>query len=173
MGWGSSTYGVHVSSKDVNWAKTVLDQHKDKTVVLSTHEYLNSQGERNITGEYVFNSLVKEYENIKFVFSGHVNGSSNKIDYLDDNNDGINDRRVLQLLTDYQEEENLYGATFIRNISLYADYNNILFDIYSPFYNDNDIIVFNNPDIVKKTSRFEYAFDICNDGFGIITTEFK
>lgn len=173
LGWGSSTYGVHVSSKDINWAKTVLEQHKDKTVVLSTHEYLNSKGERNLTGEYVYNSLVKEYENIKFVFSGHVNGSSMKIDTIDDNDDGINDRKVLQLLTDYQEEENLYGSTFIRLINLYSDYNNILFDIYSPFYKDNDIIVFSNPDIVKETSRFEYAFDISNDGFGIITNEFK
>ena len=79
----------------------------------------------------------------------------------------------MQLLTDYQEEENLYGATFIRLIKLYSDYGNILFDIYSPFYCDNDIIVFNNPDIVKYTSRFEYAFDIANDGFGLITKEFK
>lgn len=172
LGWGSSIYGIHVSIKDINWAKTILEANKDKTVVLSTHEYLGATGSRNLTGEYLFEQLVEEYENIKFVFSGHVNGSSSKIDVLDDNNDGINDRTVLQLLTDYQEEENLYGSTFIRLIKLYSDYNNILFDIYSPFYCDNDIIVFNNPDIVKSTSRFEYAFDISNDGFGIITIDF-
>lgn len=173
LGWGSSFYGIHVSSKDIQWAKTILEQYPNKTVVLSTHEYLNAKGERNATGAYVFEELVKAYSNIKFVFSGHVNGSSMKIDLIDDNKDGMNDRKVLQLLTDYQEEENLYGATFIRLIKLYSDYSNILFDIYSPFYCDNDIIVFNNPDIVKYTSRFEYAFDIANDGFGLITKEFK
>ena len=173
LGWGSSIYGVHVSSKDINWAKTVLEKNKDRTVVLSTHEYLNATGARTATGAYVFECLVEEYENIKFVFSGHINGSSSKIDLLDDNNDGMKDRTVLQLLTDYQEEENLYGSTFVRLIKLYSEYGNILFDIYSPFYCDNDIMVFNNSNIVKETSRFNYAFDIANDGFGIITKEIK
>ena len=173
LGWGSTAYGVHVSSKDIKWAKEVLEMYPDKTVVLSTHEYLNSYGGRTATGEYVFNELVKKYSNIYFVFSGHINGSSSKIDYIDDNNDGLNDRVVLQLLTDYQEEEQLLGATFIRNLFFYKDYNNILFDIYSPVFVDNDIEVFENPNAVKSTSRFEYAFDIVQDGFGIKTVNFR
>ena len=172
LGWGSTAYGVHVSSKDIRWAKEVLEMHPDKIVVLSTHEYLDGRGGRTATGAYVYNELVKNYSNIYFVFSGHVNGSSGKIDYLDDNNDGINERVFLQLLTDYQEEENLLGATFIRNLYFYKDYNNILFDIYSPTFIDNDIEVLENPDVVKSTSRFEYAFDISGDGFGIITRKF-
>ena len=173
LGWGSTAYGVHVSSKDVKWAKEILEMYPDMTVVLSTHEYLNSYGGRTATGEYVFNELVKKYSNIYFVFSGHNNGSSSKIDYLDDNLDGMNERVVLQLLTDYQEEEQLLGATFIRNLLFYKDYNNILFDIYSPTFVDNDIEVFENPNIVKTTSRFEYAFDIVQDGFGIKTVNFR
>ena len=173
LGWGSTAYGVHVSSKDVKWAKEVLEKYPDMTVVLSTHEYLNSFGGRTATGEYIFNELVKKYSNVKFVFSGHVNGSSSKIDYLDDNLDGMNDRVVLQLLTDYQEEEQLFGATFIRNILFYKNYNNILFDIYSPTFVDNDIEVFENHSVVKSTSRFEYAFDIVQDGFGIKTRNFN
>lgn len=173
LGWGSTAYGVHVSSKDIKWAKEVLEMYPDKTVVLSTHEYLNSYGGRTATGEYVFNELVKKYSNIYFVFSGHINGSSSKIDYIDDNSDGMNDRVVLQLLTDYQEEEQLLGATFIRNLFFYKDYNNILFDIYSPVFVDNDIEVFENHNAVKSTSRFEYAFDIVQDGFGIKTVNFR
>lgn len=173
LGWGSTAYGVHVSSKDVKWAKQVLEMYPNKTVVLSTHEYLNSFGGRTATGEYIFNELVKKYSNVKFVFSGHINGSSSKIDYLDDNLDGMNERVVLQLLTDYQEEEQLLGATFIRNLLFYKDYNNILFDIYSPTFVDNDIEVFENPNIVKTTSRFEFAFDIVQDGFGIKTVNFR
>ena len=173
LGWGSTAYGVHVSSKDVKWAKEVLEMYPDMTVVLSTHEYLNSFGGRTATGEYIFNELVKKYSNVKFVFSGHINGSSSKIDYLDDNLDGMNERVVLQLLTDYQEEEQLLGATFIRNLLFYKDYNNILFDIYSPIFVDNDIEVFENHNIVKSTSRFEFAFDIVQDGFGIKTVNFR
>ena len=173
LGWGSTAYGVHVSSKDVKWAKDVLEKYPDITVVLSTHEYLNSWGLRTATGEYIFNELVKKYSNIKFVFSGHINGSGSQIDYIDDNHDGINDRVVLQLLTDFQEEEQLLGATFIRNLLFYKNYNNILFDIYSPTFVDNDIEVFENHNVVKSTSRFEYAFDIVQDGFGIKTVNFR
>ena len=173
LGWGSSVYGVHVSAKDVKWAKEVLETYPDMTVVLSTHEYLNGEGKRTATGIYIYNALVKNYSNIYFVFSGHINGSSSKVDYLDDNDDGMNDRVVLQLLTDYQEEENLLGATFIRNLYFYRNYNSILFDIYSPAFIDNDIEVLENPEIVKTASRFEYAFDIVEDGFGIITRKFN
>ena len=173
LGWGSTAYGVHVSSKDVKWAKQVLEMYPDKTVVLSTHEYLNSLGFRTATGECIFNELVKPYANIKFVFSGHINGSSSRIDYLDDDLDGMNERVVLQLLTDYQEEEQLFGATFIRNLLFYKKNNNILFDIYSPTFADNDIEVFENPSVVKSTSRFQYAFDISYDGFGIKTRNFN
>ena len=172
LGWGSTAHGVHVSSKDISWAKEVLEMYPDRTVVLSTHEYLDSNGGRTATGAYIYDELVKNYSNIYFVFSGHINGSSSRIDYLDDNGDGMNERVVLQLLTDYQEEEDLLGATFIRNLYFYKDYNNILFDIYSPTYVDNDITVFESHDNVKATSRFEYAFDVAMDGFGIITREF-
>lgn len=172
LGWGSSIYGVHVSDKDINWAKSVLEKNPNKVVLLSTHEYMDGKGNRTATGIYVYEKLVKQYSNIKFVFSGHCNGSSKMITNIDDNNDGVNDRSVLQLLTDYQEEEDLYGATFIRELSLYKDYNNILFDIYSPFFIDNDITVFENCDIVKSTSRFNYAFDLSNDGFGLVTKKF-
>ena len=172
LGWGSTVYGVHVSSKDIRWAKEVLEMYPDHTVVLSTHEYLDSNGGRTATGAYIYHELVKNYSNIYFVFSGHINGSSSRIDYFDDNGDGMNERVVLQLLTDYQEEEDLLGATFIRNLYFYKDYNNILLDIYSPTYVDNDITVFESHDNVKATSRFEYAFDVAMDGFGIITREF-
>ena len=173
LGWGSTAYGVHVSSKDVKWAKEVLEKYPDTTVVLSTHEYLNSLGFRTATGDFIFNELVKKYSNIKFVFSGHINGSSSKIDYIDDNLDGMNERVVLQLLTDFQEEEQLLGATFIRHLLFYKDYNNILFDIYSPTFVDNDIEVFENHNTVKSASRFAYAFDIVKDGFGIKTRNFN
>ena len=33
--------------------------------------------------------------------------------------------------------------------------------------------VLKNGDIVKSTARFNYAFDLSNDGFGLITKEFK
>lgn len=172
LGWGSSIPGIHVSNQDIEWAKTILAKYPNSTVILATHEYMSNKGARSLTGEYVFQNLVKEYSNIKFVISGHINGSSKRIDAIDDNKDGINDRLVLQLLTDFQEEESLYGASFIRTIGLNFVDNVILFNQYSPYFKDSDIFVINNVEYVKDAQEFYYAFDLNNSGYGILTDYF-
>ncbi len=169
LGWGSDQKSIHVSSQDVNYAKTVLSEHSDKKVILLAHEYLNNRGGRTATGNYLFNELVKPYKNILLVFCGHINGTTYKIDYLDDDNDGIEERRVLQSLTNFQEEENLNGASFIRKLGLDFKNNKIGFELFSPYYNDNDIFVIHHPNIVKRDKYFTYDFDFNNLGYGLIT----
>ncbi|MFY9422701.1 MAG: hypothetical protein WAP91_06835 [Bacilli bacterium] len=172
LGWGSSFPYVHVSSQDIAWAKAVLDAHPDCTVILATHEYLRANGTRTPTGEKVFSELVKEYGNVKFVFSGHLNGSAKLIDYLDDDGDGIADRRVLQLLTNFQEEEDLYGATFFRTIDFDFRNNLLLFGLYSPYYRDSDLFLSEDSDHYRETLEFHYAFDLQGRGYGILTDYF-
>lgn len=173
LGWGSSTKYIHVSDQDINWAKTVLEQYPTKTVILATHEYMGNKGKRSLTGDYVYNALVKEYANIMFVISGHINGSSYLIDEIDDNNDGIIDRNVLQLLTNFQEEEvDYFGASFFRMIGLDFINNYLYLNIYSPYYQDYDIFVDNNIDYVHQSADFYYAFDLSNVGYGILTNCF-
>ncbi|MDD4166541.1 MAG: hypothetical protein PHN29_05920, partial [Endomicrobiaceae bacterium] len=109
---------------------------------------------------------------IKFVISGHVNGSSYLINNIDDDGDGIVDRSVLQLLTNFQEEECLLGASFFRIIGLDFLNNYMYFNIYSPYYKDYDIFVNDNIEDVRKTSSFYYAFDLKNCGYGLLTDYF-
>ena len=173
LGWGSDQKGIHVSSQDVGYAKEVLSLHSDKKVVLLAHEYLNNRGERTLTGNYLFNELVKPYQNILLVFCGHINGTTYKIDYFDDDNDGIKERRVLQSLTNFQEEENLNGASFIRKLGLDFINNKIGFELFSPYYGDGDLFVNYHPDIVKRDKYFTYDFDFNNLGYGLITYGIK
>ena len=169
LGWGSSIFGVHVSTQDINYAKNVLSSNPDKTVVLLTHDYMSNNGNRTITGEYLYQTLVKPYNNISFVFSGHVNGTSSRVDLLDSNQDGIKDRSVLQVLTDLQEEEELFGATYIRRIGLDFTNNQMIFDIYSPYFGDSDVFVNNNPETVKQNRDFVYDFALNKDQYGLKT----
>ena len=173
LGWGSSFKGLHVSSKDIDYAKTVLASNPDKRVILLSHEYMNNRGVRTITGTYIFNELVSKYHNIDFVFSGHVNGSSKRVDLFDTDGDGINDRQVFQMLTNFQEEEQLYGATFIRRIRLNYINNQMFFDLYSPFFMDSDIYVSNNLDEVRKNRFFIYDYDLDNVGYGLLTSSLE
>ena len=94
--------------------KSILEANPDKTVVLLVHNYMSGKGVRGLTGNYLYNQLVSQYKNIKFVFSGHVRGTFGKVDSFDDDGDGIKDRQVLQVVTNFQEEEELFGASWIR-----------------------------------------------------------
>lgn len=170
LGWGSSIKGIHVSEKDIEYGKQVLEQYPNKTVVLALHDYMGNKSNRTVTGEFVYRQLVEKYSNIKFVLSGHVNGSSGRIDYIDDNGDGIKDRRVFQLLTNFQEEaiENL-GATFIRRLGFDFTNNRINFDLYSPVAEDYQIFVANNAQYVYDYTNYNYDFDLNNIGYGLKT----
>ena len=170
LGWGSSFIGRHVSSLDIDYAKTVLEAYPNHTVVLLTHEYLGNTGLLGLTGSYVQNQLVSTYENIKFVISGHINGTVRRVDYFDDNHDGVKDRSVLQILTNFQEEESLFGASWIRQIGLDFTHNKMYWDIYSPYYNDYDIYVTYHPDIVVANRAFTYDFDLSDIGY-VMKTE--
>ncbi|NLN50106.1 MAG: hypothetical protein GX149_00585 [Acholeplasmataceae bacterium] len=171
LGWGSSIKGIHVSEKDINFGKSVLERYPDKTVVIALHEYMGNRENKTLTGMFVYQKLVKPYSNVKFVISGHINGTSAIIDYLDDNGDGLVDRKVLQLLTNFQEEalDNL-GATFIRRIGLDFTNNRLSFDLYSPVANDYQIFVGSHGNIVRKYTDFEYDFDLSNYDYGLITS---
>jgi len=172
LGWGSSLPYVHVSGQDIAWAKTVLDANPDKTVIIATHEYLNRSGKRTITGEKVYTELVKEYANVRFVFSGHLNGSAKRVDYIDDDGDGIYDREVLQLLTNFQEDESLFGATFFRTIDFDFQNNLLRFGIYSPYYRDGDLWLEEDDSNYRESREFYYFFDLNKSGFSILTDYF-
>lgn len=169
LGWGSDRFGIHVSSKDVAFGKRILSENPNKKAVLLVHEYLNNRGQRTATGNYLYNNIVLPHQNVLLVFCGHINGSTYKIDFIDDDKDGISDRQVLQSLTNFQDEENTNGASYIRRLALDFTYNQIGFDLYSPYYQDSDIIVSSHPDIVKRDRNFVYDFDFNNLNYGLIT----
>ena len=171
LGWGSSRVGIHVSDQDIAYAKDVLTNNPNHRVVLLVHDYLNNRGSRTATGNVLFEQLVKPYPNICMVLAGHINGTTYRVDHLDDNLDGITDRRVIQSLTNFQEEENTNGASFIRKLGLDFTNNKIGFELYSPYYKDTDIFVTYHPGIVKKDRNFQYDFDFNLLRYGLITYE--
>ena len=65
----------YTNSSDVmTWANEVVEKHPDHQVILTTHSYLNSVGERNRQGERIWNDLVRKHENFVMVLSGHEDG---------------------------------------------------------------------------------------------------
>ena len=64
----------------VDWAKTVLANHPRHNVIIISHHHLtkdsliaqNHGGYGDTSPQYVFDNLIKQYANVRLVFSGHV-----------------------------------------------------------------------------------------------------
>ncbi|GMU02787.1 hypothetical protein KH5H1_69070 [Corallococcus caeni] len=89
----------------VNWAKTVLAQFPRHNVIIITHSHLNGSGGieqsnggyGNNSPQYVFDNLIKQYANVRFVFSGHVGNAAYRTDT------GVNGNTVYQMLNTFHD----------------------------------------------------------------------
>lgn len=78
---------LYPRTEAIDWAKQVVASHPDDNVIITTHSYLSAADQINTTHEYGTNSpkvmwddLVSQYSNIKFVFSGHVGTGASRTD---------------------------------------------------------------------------------------------
>jgi 3',5'-cyclic AMP phosphodiesterase CpdA len=128
MGWG-------VNEEDMAWMNQVLSEHPDRIAVVSLHDYLQPNGTRSITGNKVYQDVVLKNKNVAAVLSGHYTGSALLTDEIDDNGDGAPDRRVYQMLNDYQGFEE-GGMGYMKLLHFDTESNTIYVNTYSPYKND-------------------------------------
>ncbi|GGC77694.1 metallophosphatase [Tersicoccus solisilvae] len=71
----------------IEWARSVVATHPRHNVIVQTHSYLKADG--GISGSagygysspsYLWNRLIRQYANIRFVFSGHTGQSAYRTD---------------------------------------------------------------------------------------------
>ncbi|USK71968.1 lamin tail domain-containing protein [Peribacillus asahii] len=127
MGWG-------VSNKDIAWINKVLAKYPERKAILSFHEYLLVTGERSPIGEKIYNDVVLPNKNVIAVLSGHYHDSETLINEIDDNQDGVIDRKVYQMLADYQGGPE-GGQGFLRMMQVNPVENKIYIKTYSPYLN--------------------------------------
>lgn len=127
LGWG-------IDDDSLAWVNDILKKYPDRKAILNFHEYLQASGERSSTGDIIFNKVVKPNSNVIAVLSGHYFGSATLIDNMDDNNDGITDRKVYQMLADYSGATD-GGQGFMRILQVNPIENKIYVKTYSPYLN--------------------------------------
>ncbi|EPD50281.1 hypothetical protein HMPREF1210_02852 [Paenisporosarcina sp. HGH0030] len=125
MGWG-------VNEEDIAWMNEVLAKYPEKKAILSFHEYLLVSGNRSPIGEKIFNDVVKTNENVIAVLSGHYHDAETLVDEIDDDKDGTADRKVFQMLADYQGGPE-GGQGFLRLMKVNPVENTIQMQTYSPY----------------------------------------
>ena len=138
-----------IYENELNWMNEVLAKYPDRKAILAFHRYIGvGAGEQKLdyTGKLIQNEVVKKNKNVIAVIDGHYHGASLQTDAFDDDGDGVNERTVYQICTDYQSDAE-GGSEYIK--FLYFDIANgkIYVNSYSPYRDD-----FNYYDTAKLSS---------------------
>lgn len=115
--------GYYHDSDDIAWADEIIANYPDYNVFILTHSctYSGKMNNKSIT------SLVEKYQNIKLVFSGHIDGTDCVSPY--------EGREFYGILQDYQGEDTAFtygGQEFMRLIQFDVENNLVYFNTYSP-----------------------------------------
>ncbi|SFF80435.1 Calcineurin-like phosphoesterase [Halobacillus alkaliphilus] len=127
MGWG-------ISKDEIDWINRVLAKYPDHIALLSFHDYLLASGKHSPIGEEIFKKVVEPNKNVVATLSGHYYGSETRIEELDDNKDGKPDRKVYQMMTNYQNEPE-GGQGYMRLLKVKSNENKIYVKTYSSYLN--------------------------------------
>jgi len=118
----------------VAWAKEAVASHPDYNVIVSTHSYLNGQGNidqsnqgyGDTSGQKLFDQLVSQYPNIKMVFSGHVGYAEKaRVDT------GKNGNKIYSFLTAMHEPK----TNPVRMLKVDTSNDSLSTYIYAPYTN--------------------------------------
>ncbi len=146
MGWG-------VNEEDMKWMNEVLAQYPERKAILNFHEYLLVSGTRSPIGDEIFKNVVMPNKNVIAVLSGHYHDAETLVDTIDDNQDGKPDRKVYQMLADYQGGPE-GGQGFMRLLQVNPVENKIYMKTYSPYLDK-----FNFYDPTEYPSKDEFVID--------------
>jgi len=104
-------FEMHASDQVLDWAQSIIDLHPGLPTIISTHEFLDPQGERKAypgadlsladpeyhnNPEQVWNKFIRKNDQVFLVLCGHRIGQALRVDQ---NDYGHN---VYQMLADYQ-----------------------------------------------------------------------
>jgi len=144
--------GWHSESMAADWMNRVLAAHRDSVAILLFHAYIKPNGEFANAGEEMFHSVIEPNPNVRLVLCGHVRETGARIDEIDDDGDGVPDRRVHAMLYNYQDYSINCGQ--IRLLSFDPATRDITVTTYSPF-----------TDYYYKDSHYKSAVFVLEDAF--------
>ncbi|SEW10591.1 metallophosphoesterase [[Clostridium] fimetarium] len=124
-----------IYTPEVDWMNDVLKKYPDRKAVICIHGGINANAEQSYFSNLLLDKVCKENTNVLAILNGHYHGSSMNFVGFDDNGDGVNDRTVYQICTDYQSAPE-GGQGYIK--MLYFDLANdkIYLNSYSPVLDD-------------------------------------
>lgn len=117
----------------LRWMKSVLKEYPNRSAILMFHEYIATDGTLLPAGKRIRDEVVAKYPNVKLVLCGHRYASRAILDEFDDDGDGKADRKVYQIMGNYQAIGN-GGQGYLRILKVFDD--GIRMEAYSPYLED-------------------------------------
>ncbi|MEV4118818.1 carbohydrate-binding domain-containing protein [Micromonospora sp. NPDC049645] len=118
----------------VNWARSVVAANPRHNVIVVTHDYIDGSGAIEQSAsygatspQYLFDNLIKQYANIRFVFSGHVGIAANRVDT------GVNGNKVYSFLQTFHSNT----TNPVRLVEVDTAANSLRTWIYAPYTNQS------------------------------------
>ncbi|GAF07868.1 S-layer homology domain-containing protein [Paenibacillus pini] len=147
MGWG-------LGDTEIDWMNEVVAKYPERKAILALHEYMLVSNNRAPIADKIFEKVVKPNKNVIAALSGHYHDAQLKVDELDDNGDGAPDRKVFQMLADYQGAPE-GGLGYIRLMQFDMKNNKIHMKTYSPYLDD-----YNFYDPQAQPGKDEFTLDL-------------
>ena len=153
---------------EIDWMNEVLQQYSDRKAIILLHRYTNVVMTDETTyldyiGSLLQENVVSKNPNVIAVLNGHYHGSSYETVKFDDDGDGVKERTVYQICTDWQEGLE-GGARYIKFLYFDLDGNRIYTTSYSPYLEDynyyDEPAVILNEDGKKATGYDAMILDV-------------
>ncbi|WP_288221976.1 immunoglobulin-like domain-containing protein [uncultured Clostridium sp.] len=151
VGWG-------IGDEEIEWMNNILKKYPERKAILNFHEYLLASGGLGEEPQRVLNEVVSTNSNVCMVLSGHYHNAQTVVNEFDDDGDGVNDRKVYQMLFDYQGLPE-GGMGYLRLMHFDLTGEKVVFKTYSPSlddYNAKDTVA--GGDTILGEEDFEISF---------------
>ncbi|NIK77137.1 hypothetical protein FHS15_002262 [Paenibacillus castaneae] len=147
MGWG-------LADAEIDWMNEIVSQYPERKAILALHEYMLVSNNRAPIADKIYEKVVVPNKNVFATLSGHYHDAQLKIDELDDDGDGKNDRKVYQILADYQGAPE-GGLGYIRLMQFDIQNNKLHMKTYSPYLDQ-----YNYYDPIEHPGKDEFSLDL-------------
>lgn len=125
--------GVCPSVATYDWANGVLSEYPNEKVIVATHGYIDSSGDKspadNVGGSGLWENVIRKHANIFMVICGHLNGECSSMDIGDMGN------TIHNLLISHLELIQAEDVGFLRLYRFYPAMDMVEAITYSPYLN--------------------------------------
>ena len=168
-----------IYTNEINWMNQVLKKYPNRKAIIALHRYTRGSEKANTpitdyTGKLIQTNVVAKNPNVIAVLNGHYSGASMNVMGFDDDKDGVKERTVYEICTDYQSNAQ-GGAEYVKLLYFDLKNNRIYVNSYSPYkkdfnYYDNPKLEnYNQGTVVYKQDIVELNYNYVDKKQSLIT----